>query len=397
MEHTQALELIIAGTVQVIPLDELQKKLSSGKKLKIKLGMDPTAPDLHLGHAVVLSKLKQFQDLGHEIMFLIGDFTARIGDPTGRSKTRPPLTIEEINHNTQTYFKQVSKILDSARVTIVYNSSWLGTLSTADLLQLCAKVTLARLTEREDFAKRIAQHQPIGFHELLYPLFQGYDSVALEADVELGGTDQTFNLLMGRFLQEQYGQSPQVVITTPLLEGLDGHEKMSKSLGNTISLIDPAEQAYGKLMSISDTLMWRYMEVLLHTPSGVIKDLQDQVSSSTQHPMQLKKQMAHTIVARFWSTDEAASAQSHFEALFEKKDYSKAHEIRLPEATPNPLWIVELLKLLGAVTSSSDARRLIDSGAVSVDGVAVSDFKLELTCCSDMVIKVGKHRIYKLV
>lgn len=397
MEHTQALELITTGTVQVIPLDELQKKLSSGKKLKIKLGMDPTAPDLHLGHAVVLSKLKQFQDLGHEIMFLIGDFTARIGDPTGRSKTRPPLTIEEINHNTQTYFKQVSKILDSARVIIVYNSSWLGILSTTDLLQLCAKVTLARLTEREDFAKRIAQHQPIGFHELLYPLFQGYDSVALEADVELGGTDQTFNLLMGRFLQEQYSQSPQVVITTPLLEGLDGHEKMSKSLGNTISLIEPAQQAYGKLMSISDILMWRYMEVLLHTSAGVIQDLKDQVGAGTQHPMQLKKQMAHNIVARFWSPDEATSAQLHFEAVFEKKDYSKAQEVALPEATTNPLWIVELLKLLGAVTSSSDARRLIESGAVSIDGVAVSDFKLELTWCGGMVIKVGKHRIYKLV
>lgn len=397
MEHTQALELVTTGTVQVIPLDELRKKLSSGKKLKIKLGMDPTAPDLHLGHAVVLSKLKQFQDLGHEIMFLIGDFTARIGDPTGRSKTRPPLTLEEINHNTQTYFKQVSKILDSARVTIVYNSSWLGILSTSDLLQLCAKVTLARLTEREDFAKRIAQHQPIGFHELLYPLFQGYDSVALEADVELGGTDQTFNLLMGRFLQEQYGQCPQVVITTPLLEGLDGHEKMSKSLGNTISLIESAQQAYGKLMSISDVLMWRYMELLLHTPSTVIKDLQDQVVAGMQHPMQLKKQMAHNIVARFWSADEAASAQSHFQALFEKKDYSKAQEVRLPEATPNPLWIVELLKLLGAVTSSSDARRLIDSGAVSIDSVAVSDFKVELAWCSGMIVKVGKHRIYKLV
>lgn len=397
MESTQALELITTSTVQVIPLDELQKKLSSGKKLKIKLGMDPTAPDLHLGHAVVLSKLKQFQDLGHEIMFLIGDFTARIGDPTGRSKTRPPLTLEEINHNTQTYFKQVSKILDQSKVTIVYNSSWLGTLSTTDLLQLCAKVTLARLTEREDFAKRIAQHQPIGFHELLYPLFQGYDSVALEADVELGGTDQTFNLLMGRFLQEQYGQSPQVVITTPLLEGLDGHEKMSKSLGNTISLIEPAQQAYGKLMSISDVLMWRYMEVLLYTPLSTIKDLQDNVAAGTQHPMQLKKQMARNIVARFWSADEATAAQSHFEALFEKKDYSKAQEVTLPEATPNPVWIVDLLKLLGAVTSSSDARRLIESSAVSIDGVAVNDFKLELTYCGNMVIKVGKHRIYKLL
>lgn len=397
MESNKALELISTGTVQVIPVDELQKKLSSGKKLIIKLGMDPTAPDLHLGHAVVLSKLKQFQDLGHQIMFLIGDFTARIGDPTGRSKTRPPLTIEEINNNTQTYFKQVGKILDQSRVTIVYNSTWLGALSTADLLQLCAKVTLARLTEREDFSKRIEQNQPIGFHELLYPLFQGYDSVALQADVELGGTDQTFNLLMGRFLQEHYGQSPQVVITTPLLEGLDGHEKMSKSLGNTISLIEPAEQAYGKLMSISDMLMWRYLEVLLHTPAAAIAELQELVAEGKQHPMQLKKRMAHDIVARFWSAEEAVVAQAHFEALFEKKDYSKAQEIDLPAATPNPLWIVELLKLVGAVTSSSEARRLIESGAVTVDGSVVTEFKKEVDCSSGMIIKVGKHRIYKLV
>ncbi|MBS1986489.1 tyrosine--tRNA ligase [Candidatus Dependentiae bacterium] len=397
MESNKALELISTGIVQAIPVDELQKKLSSGKKLIIKLGMDPTAPDLHLGHAVVLSKLKQFQDLGHQIMFLIGDFTARIGDPTGRSKTRPPLTIEEINNNTQTYFKQVSKILDQSRVTIVYNSTWLGALSTADLLQLCAKVTLARLTEREDFSKRIEQNQPIGFHELLYPLFQGYDSVALQADVELGGTDQTFNLLMGRFLQEHYGQSPQVVITTPLLEGLDGHEKMSKSLGNTISLIESAEQAYGKLMSISDMLMWRYLEVLLHIPAAAITELQEQVAEGKQHPMQLKKRMAHDIVARFWSTEEAVVAQAHFEALFEKKDYSKAQEISLPAATQNPLWIVELLKLVGAVTSSSEARRLIESGAVTVDGTTVSEFKKEVDCSSGMIIKVGKHRIYKLV
>jgi len=395
VEHT--LELVTAGTVQVTPREELRTMLASGKKLKIKLGVDPTAPDLHLGHAVVLSKLKQFQDLGHDVIFLIGDFTALIGDPTGRSKTRPPLTPEEIAANTQTYIAQVGRILDPKRITINYNATWLGTLSSADILHLCAKVTLARLTEREDFAQRIAKHQPIGFHELLYPLYQGYDSIALEANVELGGTDQTFNLLMGRFLQEQYGQKPQVIITTPLLEGLDGHEKMSKSLGNTIGLTEPANQAFGKLMSISDALMWRYMATLLHAPAKEITELQEQVANGSLHPMQVKKSMAHTIIRRFWSNQEADTAREHFEAVFEKKDYSQAREVQLPAGTAPSLWVVDLLKLVGAITSSSEAKRLIESGAITINGDVVRDFKTEITWLSGMTIKAGKHRIYKLV
>lgn len=398
MEKKQtAFELISLGTVNVIPKDEVEQKLISGKKLKIKLGMDPTAPDLHLGHAVVLSKLKQFQDLGHEVIFLIGDFTARIGDPTGRSKTRVPLTTEEITINTQTYFKQVSKILDPERITIVYNSSWLSPLSAADLLQLCSKVTLARIIERDDFAKRMQNNQSIGFHELLYPLFQGYDSVALESDIELGGTDQTFNLLMGRFLQEQYSQKPQAIITTPLLIGLDGVEKMSKSLGNTISLIEPAEQAYGKLMSISDTLMWHYMSVLLYRSDTDIQRLEQEVAQEQVHPMSLKKKMAHAIVSTFWSRGQADAAQAHFEALFEKKDYSQAQEVAVPELVGSTVWIVDLLKKLQTIDSSSQAKRLIESKSIQCDGVPVLDFKQEILVNKGMIVKVGKHKIYKLL
>jgi tyrosyl-tRNA synthetase len=385
------------GTTQIIPDDQLLKKLKTGKPLNIKLGMDPTAPDLHLGHAVVLSKMRQFQDFGHNVIFLIGDFTARIGDPTGKSKTRPPLSDEVIAKNTATYFEQVSKILDPKRVTIRFNSEWLNNLSSKDIISLCAKVTLSRLTERDDFAQRIKAHEPIGMHELLYPLFQGYDSVALKADVELGGTDQTFNLLMGRFLQEQYGQEPQVIITTPLLEGLDGVQKMSKSLGNYVGLAETAEQAYGKLMSISDKLMWRYMEVLLHASPGDVAVLQERVAAGTSHPMELKKEMAYNVIARFWSDSDAKTAQAQFEALFQRKDYSQANAVALPAGTANPIWIVELLKLLQAVPSSSEARRLIEAGAVKVDDVAITDPKANIAWQVDTQIKVGKHRIYKLI
>jgi len=396
MEPKKTLEAIKVGTVQILPEDELLKKLKSGKKLTIKLGMDPTAPDLHLGHAVVLSKLKQFQDLGHNVVFLIGDFTARIGDPTGKSKTRPPLDEVEIAHNMKTYFDQVSKILDPDKVVIRYNSEWLDKLHAKDIVNLCGKLTLARLTEREDFANRIKEGKSVGFHELLYPMFQGYDSVALQSDIELGGTDQTFNLLLGRYLQEQFGQQPQVVITTPLLEGLDGVQKMSKSLGNAIGLAEPADQAFGKLMSISDELMWRYMELLLHVSPDEISQLQEKIAYGTMHPMALKKDMAHKIIARFWSEKEADKARDTFEALFQKKDYSKAQEVQLPEDFEKKVWIVDLLRELNAITSSSEAKRLIESGAVSLDEKPVKDFKDKVTWKSGMIIKVGKHKFYKI-
>lgn len=381
------------GAAQVTPEDELQKLLKSGKKLNIKLGMDPTAPNLHLGHAVVLCKMKEFQDLGHNIIFVIGDFTARIGDPTGKSKTRPPLDEEQIAHNTSTYFDQVSRILNPDKMTIRFNSSWLDPLSSKDIVKLCAKTTLARLTERDDFTKRIKEHVSIGFHELLYPLFQAYDSVELKADVELGGTDQTFNLLFGRFIQEQYGQKGQVILTTPILEGLDGTEKMSKSLGNTIDLQDSAEDAFGKLMSISDKLMWRYMQILLGKSEEEISIMQERVAAGNLHPMNLKKDMASAIIAKFWSEDAAEKARDQWQAVFQQKDYSKAEEIILLN-TPNPIWIVDLLKTIKAVSSSSEARRLLENGAVSIDQEKVTDFKAEIAWTSGMTIRVGKHRIY---
>lgn len=387
---------LIAGTQQVIPQEDLLKRLSQGKKLRIKLGMDPTAPDLHLGHAVCLAKMRQFQDFGHEIIFLIGDFTARIGDPTGRSKTRPPLTDEQIEFNTKTYFNQVSKILDPERLTVRYNSEWLDRLSSRDFVSLCSKVTLARIIEREDFAQRMAQHTTIGFHELLYPLMQGYDSVALHSDVELGGTDQTFNLLMGRFLQEQWGQEPQIVMTLPLLEGLDGVAKMSKSFGNAIGLTDPAEKAYGMMMSISDTLMWRYYEVLLHATDEDITAMKALVDAETAHPMELKKKMAYEIILRFWSLPEAQAAQQSFEELFQKKDFSHLQSVSCDEFLGKPVWIITILRHLGAVSTSSEARRLIEAGAVTIDQNKILDGKANITLEPGMVIKVGKHRFYKV-
>ena len=388
---------LTSGSAQCIPLQDLVKKLESGKKLQIKLGMDPTAPDLHLGHAVVLKKMKQFQDLGHEVIFLIGDYTARIGDPTGKSKTRPPLTEQQIADNAQTYFAQVGKILDLKKLTIAYNSVWLSKLNFADVIALCSKFTLARLIERDDFAKRIENNIPVAMHELLYPIMQAYDSVHLKADVELGGTDQTFNLLCGRFLQEQYGQAPQVVLTVPLLEGLDGVDKMSKSLGNAVGLFDEPNDAYGKLMSVPDHMVFRYFLLLLDRNAQEIEAMKAQISAGTLHPMDLKKQMAHEIIAAFWSKSEADVAQQKFQALFQQKDLSQATQVALPaELMNNPVWIVKLLQDLQAVQSSSEVKRLIESGAVIIDDVVIKDFKAQITPQSGMVVKVGKHRIYKI-
>lgn len=384
------------GTIQVTPEADLIKKLESGKPLRIKLGMDPTAPDLHLGHAVVMGKLKQFQDMGHHIIFLIGDYTARIGDPTGKSKTRPPLTEEQIKTNSKTYFDQLSKILDPKKTEVRYNSEWLSKLTFADVIQLAGKLTLARLIEREDFQKRMSENVSIGFHELLYPIMQGYDSVALKADVELGGTDQTFNLLMGRFLQEQFNQEPQVIMTVPLLEGLDGVHKMSKSLGNYVGLWEPASQAYGKLMSISDDLMWRYYSLLLLKSDDQISTMKFGVIDGALHPMKLKKEMAFGIVQRFWSENEALQAQQQFEALFQQKDYSKAQEIELPSDTPNPIWIADLIKRLGAAASTSEAKRLIESNAVSVDEQIINQFKAEVSFNHGCIVKIGKHKFFKI-
>lgn len=396
MNTKEKLEILCSGTVQLLPENELAKKIALDRPLKIKLGADPTAPDLHLGHTVVLSKMKQFQDLGHHVIFLIGDFTARIGDPTGRDKTRPSLSEKEIQNHLKTYFEQIGRILDTKKMTIRYNSEWLSQLTGLDIVSILAKTTLARITERDDFEKRIQHNESIGMHELLYPIFQAYDSVVLEADVELGGTDQTFNLLVGRFLQEQYNQDAQVVMTMPLLLGLDGVHKMSKSLGNAVGLNEPAAQAFGKLMSISDLLMWHYFEVLLGRSKQEITVMQERVASGNLHPMELKKDMAYEVLLRFWSEKDAIVARQSFEAVFQNHDYSKAQEIILPQGTSNPIWIVDLLKILGAIKTSSDAKRLIETKAVSLDEVAVADFKQEIAWKSGMTIKAGKHRIYRL-
>ena len=391
------LESLMVGTAQVLPANELEKKLSKHKPLRIKFGMDPTAPDLHLGHAVVLSKLRQFQDLGHTIILLIGDFTALIGDPTGRSKTRPALSSEEITINAQTYIAQVSKILDPEKIEVRYNSEWLDKLTSRDWITLCAKVSLARIIEREDFALRIEKNSHISLHELLYPLVQGYDSVALDADIELGGTDQTFNVLMGRYLQEHFKQEPQVIMTMPILEGLDGVQKMSKSYNNTIGLTEASDQAYGKLMSISDELMWRYYQLLLHKSTDEIELLKKEIAEGKAHPMNLKKAMAYGVIERFWSKMDADYAESQFTKLFSKKDYSAAEEISLPADTKNPIEPIALLRLLDAAKTNSEASRLISSGAVSINGVKHTDFKEKIAYTSGTIIKVGKHIFFKII
>lgn len=385
------LERLSRGAVQVIPLEDLNKKLATGKKLTIKFGIDPTSSDLHLGHTVVLFKLKEFQDLGHNVILLIGDFTARIGDPTGRSKTRPPLTREQIEQHFKTYLAQATRILDPKKLTVRYNSEWLEKLGADDFIKLCSRVTAARILEREDFKKRLEEQTPIAMHELLYPLLQAYDSVELKADVELGGTDQTFNLLCGRYLQEQYDQEPQVVLTMPLLEGTDGVQKMSKSYGNFIGLTEQPAQVFGKIMSISDELMHRYYLLLL----GVTQfELQQKIMNGV-HPKDLKKHLAYGIIERLWSKQDAQKAQEHFEALFEQHDYSQATPIKMPKESL--IWVVDLLKLLGASTSSSQAKRLIEAGAVHIDDVAIADFQAKITVKTGMYIKVGKHRIYKFI
>lgn len=388
------LDQIQAGTHDIIPLEGLTAKLARGTPLIIKFGADPTASDLHLGHAVVLSKLRLFQDLGHTVIFLIGDFTARIGDPTGRSKTRPALTEEEIAHHTQTYVAQVTKILDPRSLQVRFNSQWLDTLTSRDWVRLCGQVTVSRIIERDDFHKRLTTHQPIGMHELLYPLMQGYDSVVLNADVELGGTDQTFNMLMGRHLQEAAGKEGQVILTMPLLEGLDGVHKMSKSYGNTIGLNEPADQAYGKIMSISDTLMWRYYQLLLNTTNAELAQMQMGVQLEQLHPMNLKKDLARRIIQRFWGAEEAVQAQHAFEASFQQRTFDHAQEVSLAGSTHT---VIDLVKVLGGADSSSQARRLIQDGAVSINGEKVRDVYTQVTFERGDTIKIGKHRLFKVI
>ncbi|MCU7906023.1 MAG: tyrosine--tRNA ligase [Candidatus Thiodiazotropha sp. (ex Epidulcina cf. delphinae)] len=392
---TRSLDLIKRGTEEILPEALLTEKLQRGKPLKIKAGFDPTAPDLHIGHTVLINKLRQFQELGHEVIFLIGDFTGMIGDPTGKSATRPPLTREEVIGNAKTYEHQIFKILDPTKTTVLFNSSWMGEMSAVDLIQLAAKHTVARMLERDDFNKRYTSGMPIAVHEFLYPLIQGYDSVVLNADVELGGTDQKFNLLVGRQLQEAHGQEPQVVITLPILEGLDGVQKMSKSLNNYIGITDPPEEMFGKIMSISDELMWRYCELLSFRPMGEIEDWKRAVAQGG-NPRDIKVRLAEELVERFHSRVSAAKAHEAFVARFQKGRMPDEMPELVLEAANGGYPIANLLKDGGLVKSTSEAIRMIKQGAVRMDGEKITDLSLAVEAGTTRVYQVGKRRFARI-
>ena len=389
------LGLIERGAVDLISRADLAERLRSGRPLRVKAGFDPTAPDLHLGHTVLLTKLRQFQELGHQVIFLIGDFTGMIGDPTGKSATRPPLTRENVAANAETYRQQVFKVLDEARTEVAFNATWFDPMSAADMIRLAGTHTVARMLERDDFSKRYRGGLPIAIHEFLYPLVQGYDSVALRADVELGGTDQTFNLLMGRELQRHHGQAPQVVLTMPLLEGLDGVNKMSKSLGNYIAITDAPDDMFGKLMSVSDELMWRYLDLLSLQPTGVIAGWRREVEEG-RNPREVKVELGREIVARFHGAPAAAQAVEAFDARF-RRDEVPAD---LPEmdiaAGPAGLAMPQLLKAAGLVASTSEAMRLIGQGAVKVDGERLEDRSRVLMPGAAVLLQVGKRRFARV-
>ena len=383
------------GAVDLIHEADLRKRIERGTPLRVKAGFDPTAPDLHLGHTVLLNKLRQFQQFGHDVIFLIGDFTGMFGDPTGKSATRPRLTAAEIAANALTYQEQIYKILDRERTLIEFNSTWFGAMNAAGLIELAAKHTVARMLERDDFEKRYKSGQPIAIHEFLYPLVQGYDSVALRADVELGGTDQKFNLLVGRQLQEAYGQQPQVVLTTPLLEGLDGVQKMSKSLGNYVAIHDPPGVMFGKLMSISDTLMWRYFELLSFRPLAEIAALRSSMAEG-RNPRDVKFELAREIVARFHSAEAAERAQRDFTTRFQQGGVpddliEQTVEIPAPRAR-----LTGILKDLGFAASSSEASRKIQEGAVRVDQEKVTNHAHELLAGNAYIVSVGKRLFAKI-
>ena len=389
-DATEALRLIKRGTEEILLESELTERLQPGRRLRVKAGFDPTAPDLHLGHTVLINKLRQFQDLGHEVLFLIGDFTGMIGDPTGKNSTRPPLSRDEVIENARTYENQIDKILDPENTLVMFNSSWMGEMRAADLIQLAATHTVARMLERDDFSKRYKSGQPIAIHEFLYPLIQGYDSVAMRADVELGGTDQKFNLLVGRELQKLNGQAPQVVITMPLLEGTDGVNKMSKSLGNYIGITDAPRKMFGKIMSISDVLMWRYFDLLSFRSSVEIQSLKDEVKLG-RNPRDVKFELAREIVTRFHTKADADLAWGDFIARFQQgaipADIQEIPmQVKLTHAT-----VPQILRGAGLVESTSEARRMMEQGAVRVDGEKITDFYKEIPVPSSHVYQVGKR------
>ena len=391
----QALEIIRRGAEEILVEEELVKKLKTAKPLRIKAGFDPTAPDLHLGHTVLLNKLRQFQDLGHEVIFLIGDFTGMIGDPTGKSATRPPLTRDQVIDNAKSYEQQIFKILDPEKTLVMFNSSWMGQMDASGLIKLASSLTVARMLERDDFSKRYSANQPIAIHEFLYPLIQGYDSVELRADVELGGTDQKFNLLMGRELQKQHGQDPQVVLMMPILEGLDGVQKMSKSLNNYIGVHESPDEMFGKIMSISDELMWRYFELLSFRAMSEIESFKAEIAAGG-NPRDIKFKLAEEIIQRFHDLDSAVRARESFIARFQKG----AMPDEMPELTlaaeNGEIAIANLLKMAGLTGSTSDALRMIQQGAVKIDGEKMADKGLKVMAGSTHIYQVGKRKFAKV-
>lgn len=395
----EQIAVIKRGAVDLINEKELREKVARAEALKrplrVKLGLDPTAPDLHLGHTVVLQKLKQFQDLGHVAIFLIGDFTAMIGDPTGRSETRPALTKEQIMANAETYKKQVFKILDPEKTEVRYNSEWFEKISAADMIRLCAQYTMARIMEREDFKNRYQNNLPISIHEFLYPLVQGYDSVALEADIELGGHDQIFNLFVGRDIQKSYGQESQVLVTVPLLEGTDGVNKMSKSYGNYVGIDEPPDDMFGKLMSISDDLMIKYYELLSDIPLEALAALKTGLANGTVHPKQAKIDFAKEIITRFHDASAARSAHENFEKMFRDKEIPDDIETVVMNRYDAGIWLPKLMVNMGLVPSTSEGKRMIKQGAVTINSEKI--FSEDLPAGQELVIKVGKRKFKRLV
>lgn len=399
---TNQLAEIKRGTAEIVPenelVEKLKKSIAENKPLKIKLGLDPTAPDIHLGHTVVLYKLRQFQDLGHQIIILLGDYTARVGDPTGKSETRKQLSEDEIMKNAATYRNQIFKILDPQKTKVVFNGEWLAPLNLAQIIELAAKTTVARMLERDDFAKRFKNEQPISIHEFLYPLMQGYDSVALEADVELGGTDQKFNLLMGRTLQKEYGQKPQVALMMPILEGLDGVNKMSKSLGNYIGITESAREMYGKTMSIADELMIRYFELVTTVSLAEIKEIANGLADNTLHPRDVKMRLAREIVNMYHDAEAASSAEEEFKNIFQKgslPDVIPEYVLPAQEIVDGQIWLPKVLVDAKSVVSTSEGKRMLNQGAVKVNDEKVVTEKITLH--DGDIIKVGKRKFIKII
>lgn len=404
MDIIEEVRIIKRGTEEIISEEELIKKIEKSRKekrpLRVKQGFDPNAPDIHLGHTVGLRKMRQFQDLGHDIYFLIGDFTGMIGDPSGKSITRKQLTEEEVKKNAETYKKQVFKILNPEKTKVVFNSHWLGKLSFSEVLKVCSKYTVARMLERDDFSNRYKEGKPIGIHEFLYPLMQGYDSVAMQADIELGGTDQKFNLLVGRDIQREYNQEPQVIITLPLLEGTDGVEKMSKSLNNYIGINESPQEMYGKVMSVPDNLMIRYFELVTDVPLDEIDEIKTGLENNNLHPRDVKKRLAREIVTLYHGQSAAITAGEEFEKVFKDKLFPEEMKeliLKKKDLKEGNIWLVKLIVLSGVVDSKSEARRLVEQGGVKINGEKISDPNFDFTVKEGTILKIGKLNFVKLI